>query len=105
MKIILTVPLLLLAALFAASGVAAITRSWVLPRNRRHVRNFRVYGGGQLMVAFALACQAVFGLLIDDIDLRQVGTLTGSVLLVAGLFVMMAGQLRGRQREGRIPGA
>ena len=105
MKIILTVPMVLLAGLFAASGVAAITRAWVLPWNRRHVRDFRVYGWGQLMVTFALACQAVCGLLIDDIDIRQVGTLSGSVLLVTGLFVMMAGQVRNRHREGRIPGA
>ncbi|CAM5437199.1 hypothetical protein [Streptomyces canarius] len=63
MKLYVAVPLVLLALLIAASGVAAVTSGWVLPMNRRHVRAPRTYGWGQLAVAFALCWQLVFGLL------------------------------------------
>ncbi|MER5845576.1 hypothetical protein ABT126_00330 [Streptomyces sp. NPDC002012] len=35
MKLYLAIPLVLLALLIATSGVAAVTRGWVLPTNRR----------------------------------------------------------------------
>jgi hypothetical protein len=50
----IAVPLVLLALFYAATGVAAVTRGWMLPMNRRRVHAPRVYGWGQLMVAFAL---------------------------------------------------
>ena len=95
----LAVLLILVALLIAASGVAAVTRGWVLPVNRKPVHRPFLYGWGQLLVSFALCCQAVFGLVISDSGLRQAGTLTGSVLLLAGLVVMMAGHRSGGHRQ------
>ena len=100
MKLYLAMPLALVALLIAASGVAAITRGWVLPMNRRHVRAPRVYGWGQLVLAFALCWQLVFGLLTSDTGTRPAGTLIGSAMLVAGSLVMMMGQLAGGHRKG-----
>lgn len=99
MKLFLAIPLVLLALLFAASGVAAVARGWVLPMNRRHVRNPRLYGWGQLVGGFALCWQVVFGLIINDSGTREWGTLFGGVVLVVGLIVMMVGQLTGGSRQ------
>ena len=63
----------LVAVLFAASGVAAITRGWVPYWNRRYVRRARLHGWGQLAVALGLCCQVVFGLVIREIGVRQSG--------------------------------
>ncbi|MFD9006697.1 hypothetical protein ACFV0T_38120 [Streptomyces sp. NPDC059582] len=94
-------PLLVVALLVAAAGFAAVTRGWVLPMNRRRVRSPRLYGWGQLVVAFALCWQLVFGMLMSDPGTRMLGTLSGGVMLLAGVIVMMAGQLtRGGRRGG-----
>ncbi|MEU5594790.1 hypothetical protein [Streptomyces sp. NPDC020298] len=104
MKLYLALPLVLLALLIAASGVAAVISGWVLPMNRRHVRAPRIYGWGQLMVAFALCRQLVFGLGISDSGARPSGTLIGAAILLAGLIVMMVGQLAGGNRnDGGTP--
>ncbi|MFC8981033.1 hypothetical protein ACFU3J_08305 [Streptomyces sp. NPDC057411] len=95
MKLYLAVPLVLMALLIAASGIAAVSRGWVLPMNRRHVRAPQLYGWGQLVVAFALCWQLVFGLVISDSGTRLTGTLVGGVILLTGLAVMIAGQLSG----------
>ncbi|MER5908261.1 hypothetical protein ABT150_51115 [Streptomyces mirabilis] len=100
MKLYLAVPLVLLALLIAASGLAADTGGWVLPMNGRHVRAPRIYGWGQLVVAFALCWQLVFGLMISDSDVRPLGTLIGAAILLAGLIVMMVSQLAGGNRKG-----
>ncbi|MFD8985095.1 hypothetical protein [Streptomyces sp. NPDC059564] len=100
MKLYLAAPLVLVALLIATSGVAAVIRGWVLPMNRRHVRSPRLYGSGQLVTAFALCWQVVFGLVISDAGTRQWGALTGGAMMVAGLIVMLAGQLAGGRREG-----
>ncbi|MEU0579333.1 hypothetical protein ABZ465_18990 [Streptomyces griseoincarnatus] len=99
MRLYLAIPLVVVALLFVASGVAAITRSWVLPWNRRHVRRVRLYGWGQLVAAVGLCCQAVFGLAISGIHVRQWGTMTGSVFLVTGLIVMAVAQRLGGERQ------
>ncbi|MFF2852476.1 hypothetical protein ACFVT5_40180 [Streptomyces sp. NPDC058001] len=88
MKLYLALALVLFASLVFASGVAAVTRGWVLPVNRRTIHRPRLHGWGQLLIAFALCCQAVFGLMISDIPTRQWGTLTGSALLLTGLLIM-----------------
>ncbi|MEU8620208.1 hypothetical protein [Streptomyces sp. NPDC048623] len=93
MNLYLAIPLVLAALLFVASGIAAVTRGWVLPMNRRHVRNTRVYGWGQLVVAFAFCWQLVFGLVISDSAAKASGTVIGGVLLLAGLVTMLVGQL------------
>ncbi|MDQ0578489.1 hypothetical protein [Streptomyces rishiriensis] len=100
MKLYLAAPLVLVALLIAVSGVAAVTRGWVLPMNRRHIRAPRIYGWGQLVLAFALCWQLVFGLLISDSGVRPLGTLIGAVIILAGLLVMMVGQLGGGERNG-----
>lgn len=106
MKLYLVVPLALVVLLIAASGVAAVTRGWVLPMNRRRVRTPRIYGWGQLVVAFGLCWQLVFGMVIGDADARPLGTLVGGVVLVAGFLVMMVGQLAGRRgKRGGSPGS
>ncbi|MFE2089397.1 hypothetical protein ACWD4L_37890 [Streptomyces sp. NPDC002596] len=101
MKLYLAVPVVLLALFIAASGAAAVSRGWVLPTNRRPVRRPRLYGWGQLMVAFALCWQMVFLLVLSDPDTRQWGTLTGSALLLTGLIVMMVSHRTGGNRQGR----
>ncbi|MEU2784006.1 MULTISPECIES: hypothetical protein [unclassified Streptomyces] len=103
MKLYLAVPLVLLALFIAASGVAAVASGWVLPMNRRHVRAPRIYGWGQLMVAFALCWQLVFGLVISDSGARPSGTLIGAAILLAGLVIMMVGQLAGGRKGGGTP--
>ncbi|WP_044378712.1 hypothetical protein [Streptomyces noursei] len=100
MKLYLAIPLVLLALLIAASGVAAVSRGWVLPRNRRHVRATRVYGWGQLVMAFALCWQLVFGLVISDSDARPTGTLIGGMMMLVGLGVMIVAQRAGGCRKG-----
>ncbi|MFE5402925.1 hypothetical protein ACFQ9Z_16510 [Streptomyces sp. NPDC056580] len=100
MKLYLAVPLVLLVLLIAASGLAAVTSGWVLPMNRRHVRAPRLYGWGQLVVAFALCWQLVFGLMISDSDARPLGTLIGAAVLLAGVVVMLVGQLTGGRAKG-----
>ncbi|MFD9036696.1 hypothetical protein ACFVZW_37030 [Streptomyces sp. NPDC059567] len=100
MTLYAAVPLVLIASLVAASGVAAVTRGWVLPMNRRYVRAPRLYGWGQLVMAFAMCWQVVFGLVISDSATRQWGTLTGGAILLVGLFLMAAAQ-RTRRREHR----
>ncbi|MGW5201630.1 hypothetical protein [Streptomyces spiralis] len=100
MKPYLAVPLALLALLIASSGAAAVTSGWVLPLNRRDVRAPRIYGWGQLVVAFALCWQPALGLMISDSGARPSGTLIGAALLLAGIVVMMVGQLAGGA-EGR----
>jgi len=100
MQLYVGLPLFLAALLIAASGVAAVTRGWVLPTNRKPVHRPRLYGWGQLVLAFALCWQAVFGLIIDDVGTRQWGTLTGSALLLAGLVVMMVSHRAPGNRQG-----
>ncbi|MFI9247911.1 hypothetical protein ACIGXF_36300 [Streptomyces sp. NPDC053086] len=50
-------------------------------------------------MAIALCRQMFFGLLISDSDVRPSGTLIGSAVLLAGLIVMMVGQLAGGKRK------
>lgn len=96
----LAVPLVLVALLVAASGVAAVTRGWVPPVARRHVRTPKSYGWGQLVMAFALCWQPAFGLLSGESEARPSITLIGGVILLAGMAVMMVGQFSGCDREG-----
>ena len=99
MKFYLAIPLVLLAMLITASGIAAVSRGWVPSWNRRRVRAPRVYGWGQLVVALALCWQLVFELAVSD-DAQPAGTLIGSAILVAGLVVMLVSQLTGDSRKG-----
>ncbi|MER6151723.1 hypothetical protein ACWGPD_24560 [Streptomyces hirsutus] len=100
MLLYITILSVVVALLMAASGVAAITRGWVLPVNRRPVHRVRLYGWGQLVAAFSLCWQVVFWVVISDIGTRQWGTLTGSGLLLAGLIAMMVSHRPGGNRQG-----
>ncbi|MBL3665146.1 hypothetical protein JL475_03755 [Streptomyces sp. M2CJ-2] len=97
---VLAVLAVLVASLIAASGVAAVTRGWVLPVNRPRVHRVRLYGWGQLGVAFGLCCQVLFGLMISNPGIRSLVTLTGSGLLLSGIIVMMVSQRPGANRQG-----
>ncbi|WP_406337035.1 hypothetical protein [Streptomyces sp. NBC_00649] len=57
----------------------------------------RIYGWGQLMVAFALCWQTAFG--FSASDTRASGTLIGSAIPLAGLIVMAVGQCAGGKRK------
>ncbi|MFE7210007.1 hypothetical protein ACFY0A_24940 [Streptomyces sp. NPDC001698] len=100
MRLYLAIPLVLLALLIATSGVAAVTRGWVPPWNRRHVRRVRLHGCGQLVLAFALCWQVVFGLVISNPGIRSFGTLFGGGLLLTGITLMGVSQYTGRSRQG-----
>ncbi|MEU1692766.1 hypothetical protein ABZ590_14985 [Streptomyces hirsutus] len=100
MRLYLAIPSVVVALLIAASGVAAVTRGWVLPWNRRSVRRVRLYGWGQLVMASGLCCQVVFGLVISGPRVREWGAMSGIVLLLTGCIVMMVSQYTGRNRQG-----
>jgi hypothetical protein len=99
-KLYLALPILLAALFLGASGIAALTRGWVLPTSRRYVRDPRRYGWGQLVVASALCWQLGFGLLVEDSGIRLAGTLSGGGMVLAGLGVMLAGQFGRGNRKG-----
>ncbi|NEC23876.1 hypothetical protein [Streptomyces parvus] len=101
MRLYLGISVILLALLIAASGVAALTRGWVLPTGRKHVTRPRLYGWGQLVVAVALCCQVTFGLMTIGFASRQWGTLTGSALMVTGVLVIAMSQRAAGHRERR----
>lgn len=103
MRLYLVLPSVAVALLFAASGVAAVTRGWVPPWNRRHVRRVRLYGWGQLVAGVGLCCQVVFGLVISGIGIRQFGTFAGSGLLLTGLLVMVVSQFGGDRQASGTP--
>ncbi|MFJ9683070.1 hypothetical protein ACIRP2_34265 [Streptomyces sp. NPDC101194] len=103
--IYLAVLLVVLALLAAASGVAAVTRGWVLPVNRRPVHRPRVYGWGLLVAAFALCWQTFFLLVLNDPDIlgpdiRGWGSLPGGALLLTGLFLLTLSRRAGGDRRG-----
>lgn len=105
MKLYIAIFLALSASLIAALGVAAVTRGWVLPVNRRPVHRPRVYGWGQLVAAFALFWQTVYLLVLNDPDIlgpgvRGWGSLPGSALLLAGLILMMLSRRTVGNRQG-----
>ncbi|MFJ9683369.1 hypothetical protein ACIRP2_35785 [Streptomyces sp. NPDC101194] len=94
-------PVVLPALLFAASGVAAVTRGWVLPTNRRTARRPRVYGWGQSTAAFALCWQMVFLLVLNDPGTRRWKTPSGSALPLIGLVPMAVSTVSHRAGGGR----
>ncbi|MFG2560584.1 hypothetical protein [Streptomyces sp. NPDC048496] len=103
--ILVVIPAVLVALLLSASGVAAVTRGWVLPGNRRPVHRPRLYGWGQLAGAFALWWQMVFWLVLNDPDtldpnIREWGTLAGGALLLTGLTLMALSYRTGGNRQG-----
>ncbi|MER5866200.1 hypothetical protein [Kitasatospora sp. NPDC002040] len=96
MKLYIAIPLLVLAMLFAAAGIAAVTRGWVVPTSRRWVRNPRRYGWGVLLLAAALLWQILYNLAGGDTGPLPWGIITGGVLQVTGLLIMFASQRQPR---------
>ncbi|MGW3512330.1 hypothetical protein [Streptomyces sp. NPDC000994] len=97
----LVIPAVLLALFFAASGVAAVARGWVLPMYRGRVRRVRLFGWGQLMAAVAACGYTVFGVLeIGNPGVRSLGILSASGLLLAGGTVMRVSQRAGDDWQG-----
>ncbi|MFJ2301491.1 hypothetical protein [Streptomyces sp. NPDC087787] len=105
MRLYVVIPCVLVALLFAASGVAGITRGWVLPVNRHRVRRVRLYGWGQLVAAVALCRQMLFSTVLSDPDtldphIREWGFLSGGALLLTGLILMGVSQRARGARQG-----
>lgn len=102
MRLCLGVPLVVLALAIGASGIAAVARGWVLPFNRGRVRNVRLFGWGQTVVAISLLAQGIFLLLTGGTprglpSVHPVWSLT----LLAGLVLMGISQRAGGVRRGR----
>ncbi|MFE5558280.1 hypothetical protein [Streptomyces sp. NPDC056544] len=93
------VPTGVVALLLAASGVAALSRDWLLPRQRRHIVRLRLFGWAQLLIAAALGSQ-VIGLLAVDPVYRSVVTMPGVLVLLLGLVLITRAQRPPRARQG-----
>ncbi|MFE2283195.1 hypothetical protein ACFXDJ_03335 [Streptomyces sp. NPDC059443] len=87
------------ALLLAASGVAVLTRGWMLPWQRRHIVRPRLFGWAQLLVAVALGVQLV-GLLTVDSHYRFAVAMPGVVGLLLGLVLSTRAQHPPRTRQG-----
>ncbi|MBQ0828754.1 hypothetical protein [Streptomyces tagetis] len=95
----------LVALLIGVSGVAALTRGWLLPVNRRSVRRVRLHGWGQLVMALGLGWNAACALTLDRLAaydglMREWGTFGGIALILGGLVLVMLSQLPRRERRG-----
>ncbi|MGZ9934877.1 hypothetical protein ACXNSR_33950 [Streptomyces sp. NC-S4] len=93
------VPIGVVALLLAASGVAALSRGWLLPWQRRHIVRLRLFGWAQLLIAAALGSQ-VIGLLAVDPVYRSVATMPGVVAVLLGLVLITRAQRPPRTRQG-----
>jgi hypothetical protein len=86
----------LLVALMVGSGLAGITRGWVIPFGRHRILRPKLWGYGQLMGAFGFSLWMFLGVLPTRFDL----------LALSGWFIFMAslGVTALAQRPGRTPG-
>ncbi|MGW0856458.1 hypothetical protein [Streptomyces sp. NPDC002690] len=102
MKFYVGIPLVVLALAFGASGVASVARGWVLPFNRGRVRRVRLFGRGQLLMAFSLLVQGLFLLLTGGTSrgVRSVYPVWSPALL-AGIALVGVSRRAGRVRRGR----
>ncbi|MFE4421361.1 hypothetical protein [Streptomyces sp. NPDC056817] len=86
------------ALVFAASGVAAVTRGWVPSGYRDSVRRVGLNGWGQLLVAVGLGCQVVLSHVMSWPGIWQ--ALVCGPLLLAGIALMMVSRRAGGDRQG-----
>ena len=93
------VPIGVMALLLAASGVATLSRGWLLPWQRRHIVRPRLFGWAQLLIAAALGVQLV-GLLVVDSAYRSAVTMPGVVGLLFALVLSTRAQRPPRTRRG-----
>ncbi|MFB0629125.1 hypothetical protein [Streptomyces sp. AB3(2024)] len=94
------IPIGVMALLLAASGVATLSRGWLLPWQRRYIVRPRLLGWAQLLVAAALGVQLT-GLLVVDPVYRPVVTMPGCAALLFGLVLTTRAQ---RPPRGRAMG-
>ncbi|MEU8431608.1 hypothetical protein AB0F18_01630 [Streptomyces sp. NPDC029216] len=87
----LAVPIGLAALLLAASGIATLTRGWLLPRQRRHIVRPRLFGWAQLIMAASLGVQ-LLGLPAVDAAYRPAVNLPGTVVLLFSLVLVTRAQ-------------
>lgn len=94
------IPLVALGLLVGASGIAAITRGWVLPMNRGRVHRVRLYGWGQTLMSVSLLTQGTFMLLMGGTS-RVLPSFypIWSLALLAGLVLMGVSQRTGGPRR------
>ncbi|MET7618141.1 hypothetical protein [Streptomyces sp. NPDC005408] len=85
------VPSVVVGALIAASGIAAIRTGWLPTWQRRHIQRPRLWGYGQLIMAAYLGLQVTFGVLAGP-DARSVGVGAGVVLVFIAAGLMWASQ-------------
>ncbi|MFF3897378.1 hypothetical protein ACFYY3_30275 [Streptomyces sp. NPDC001812] len=97
MRLYLAIPSVVMALLIAASGVAAVTRGWVPPWLRSSVRRVRLYGLGQLVVAFGLCWYAASWTVFSD---SEWGNGFGFPLMATGSILMVVSRNTGRNRQG-----
>ncbi len=93
----LAVPIGVVALLLAVSGVATLSRGWLLPWQRRHIVRPRLFGWAQLLIAAALGVELV-GLLVVDSAYRSVVTMPGVVGLLFALVLSTRAQRPPRTR-------
>ncbi|MFF3861446.1 hypothetical protein [Streptomyces sp. NPDC002209] len=93
----LAVPIGVVALLLAVSGVATLSRGWLLPWQRRHIVRPRLFGWAQLLIAAALGVELV-GLLAVDSAYRSVVTMPGVVGLLIALVLSTRAQRPPRTR-------
>ncbi|WP_327360936.1 MULTISPECIES: hypothetical protein [unclassified Streptomyces] len=93
----LAVPIGVVALLLAVSGVATLSRGWLLPWQRRHIVRPRLFGWAQLLIAAALGVELV-GLLVVDSGYRSVVTMPGVVGLLFALVLSTRAQRPPRTR-------
>ncbi|AKL64345.1 hypothetical protein [Streptomyces sp. Mg1] len=79
------------ALLLAGSGIATLSRGWLLPWQRRHIVRVRLFGWAQLLIAIALGTQLI-GLLAVDSVYRTVFTMPGTVMLLFALVLITRAQ-------------
>ncbi|WP_457033742.1 hypothetical protein [Kitasatospora sp. P5_F3] len=96
MKLYIAIPILAFSLFFTVCGIAAITRGWVLPMSRRYVRNARLHGWGQLLMALALIWQVLVRLAGGDTGPLPWGLITGGALQLAGLILLFVSQRQPR---------
>ncbi|WP_406186352.1 hypothetical protein [Streptomyces sp. NBC_01006] len=78
------------ALLLAGSGIATLSRGWLLPWQRRHVVR-QLFAWAQLLIAIALGIQLI-GLRAVDSACRTVFTMPGSVVLLLALVLITRAQ-------------
>ncbi|MFE3628369.1 hypothetical protein [Streptomyces goshikiensis] len=93
----LAIPIGVMALLLAASGVAALSRGWLLPLQRRYVVRVRLFGWAQLLISAALGVQLVGNLVVDP-PYSSAVTMPGVVVLFLGLVLITRAQRAPRTR-------